>query len=192
MSSEANIGSLLDAHPLLSNPTDADAAFLIHLATCISTRAAAVLAAATHALAAMRNDEGGNALEHELETEIEKEAVVACAGAVIQSYFGFRETCQGFLDGLVEGEDEVEAESEAEIERARNGVDAVVINGDAVSAKVGYLNGNGNALNGSSVKKGGKMGKVRTGRLVLVLTKESSLVGAAVAVACAQGRAVER
>lgn len=76
---------------------DSDIVILRRIATHVSRRAAGFLAAGMHALWQLRNEGEG------VTPENVQSAAVAFNGSVIENYPGFRETCQEFLDGLVEG-----------------------------------------------------------------------------------------
>lgn len=115
------------SHPTTTLPTLDDIRALRTIASHVSYRATAVLAAGVHALWQLRND------GESISAEESEHTLVAYNGSVMENYPKFREMCQVHLDGLVE-------------------------------------------------RSGGR----RTGILELVYAEESSLLGAAVAVACSE------
>lgn len=89
--------------PSSTPPTYHDLRFIQRVVTCVSNRASAYLAAGIHALWALRHttegidptkgaDEAAGVME------------IACNGSVINKYPGFKERCQGLLDGITESE----------------------------------------------------------------------------------------
>lgn len=85
----------LSKHPSPAAVRESDIDFVRLVAALVSRRAAALLAAGVHALWQLRN-----AAEMVSEAEAPR-MVVSYAGSVLEYYPGFREECQGYLDGLV-------------------------------------------------------------------------------------------
>jgi hexokinase len=115
-------------HPTLSPPAHSDMLALRTIASHVSYRASAVLAAGIHALWQLRNE------AESLKAKDSEHTLVAYNGSVMENYPQFREMCQKQLDSLVEGS-----------------------------------------------------GGAESGVVELVYAEESSLLGAAVAVACMDG-----
>lgn len=111
-------------HPSSHTPTTADLRSIRLIASYVTHRASALVAAGVHALWTLRNEAEG------IKPEVCEHTLVAYNGSVLENYPGFKASCQTHLDGLV-------------------------------------------------VESGGKAGMVE-----LVYAEESSLLGAAVAVAC--------
>lgn len=117
----------ISRHPSTHTPTIADLQALQLISSHVAHRAAGVVAAGVHALWQLRNE------AESMTADDWEHTLVAYNGSVIENYPGFKETCQQWLDGLVE-------------------------------------------------LSGGKAGVIE-----LMYAEESSLLGAAVAVACLDG-----
>ncbi|PQE27348.1 putative hexokinase-1 protein [Rutstroemia sp. NJR-2017a WRK4] len=85
------------AHPSPHTPTISDIRSLRLIASLVTQRASALLAAGVHSLWSMRNEAEGIKPGEAVHT------VVAYNGSVLENYPGFRAGMQGFLDGLVKG-----------------------------------------------------------------------------------------
>lgn len=99
-------------HPSPVEPTTADIAFIRSLASYISRRSAAVVAASLFALWEFKNEaeadllasseSGSSHFAAAAQGELGLEGhVVAFNGSVIEQYPRYLESCQGFIDGLL-------------------------------------------------------------------------------------------
>jgi hexokinase len=85
-------------HPSSSTPSHADILALQKIASHVSVRASALVAAGVHALWSLR-------LQSEsLTPHQSSHTLVAYNGSVLENYPSFKENCQGFLDALVQGD----------------------------------------------------------------------------------------
>ena len=108
-------GILALHHPITPPPTLSDLVLVRHLSDLVATRSAALVASAIYALWALRRDEcaaaaaaaaSASSITTTTTTTASTElalakTVVACNGAVIELYPGYRAACQRFLDELV-------------------------------------------------------------------------------------------
>lgn len=122
----------ISRHPSSIDPTTTDIAFIRSLASLVSRRSSAIVAASLFALWHFKREaEAQNLNDPEAREELELDNhVVAFNGSVIEQYPNYLQSCQGYIDELISS-------------------------------------------------AGGKSGTMR-----LVGAKESSLLGAAVALAC--------
>lgn len=91
----AACASFQQHHPLHSGPPAlADLRFIKQVTTLVSSRAAAYLATAIHALWSTRLSSEG------IKPDEAGHVTIACNGTVMERYPGFRERCQGMLDRL--------------------------------------------------------------------------------------------
>ena len=96
-------------------PTPGDMAFLRSLTTAIARRSASIVAASLHAIWELRREGVREAIEimdsahaataertaaAEAELALER-TMVAFNGSVVESYPGYRDTCQGLINELV-------------------------------------------------------------------------------------------
>ncbi|KAM0331517.1 hypothetical protein ACHAQA_003194 [Verticillium albo-atrum] len=104
------ISTFAAQHPSTHTPTVADLTFFRDISALISRRSAAVLAASLHAIWDLRLDGVREALftlspseaaGAEAELGLER-TMVAFNGSVIESYPGYRSTCQTFVNELIE------------------------------------------------------------------------------------------
>lgn len=86
------------SHPLLKGlcPSVADLRLVRTVSRFVTTRAAAFIACALHALWKLRTEAEGLGFERECEARV----TVACNGGVVEKFPGFRRRVQGVLDGL--------------------------------------------------------------------------------------------
>lgn len=132
---EPSLALFTSRHPSPSEPTSADIAFIRTLASYISRRSSAIVAASLFALWQLKLEAEIQYATADTRGELElDDHVVAFNGSVIEQYPHYRQNCQGYIDSLL--------------------------------------------LSSSSSANG------KTGTVTLVGAKESSLLGAAVALAC--------
>ncbi|KAF4979672.1 hypothetical protein FZEAL_4163 [Fusarium zealandicum] len=102
-------------HPSSHGATGSDLSFLRQLASLVSTRSSALVAAGVYTFWSLRIDSQNDHIASLPLDSILREAAeadrdlaettVAYNGAVIESYPGYLESCQSYLDGLVAAED---------------------------------------------------------------------------------------
>lgn len=128
---ESSLTRFQSRHPSPSEVTTADIAFIQSLASFISRRSSAIVAASLFALWEFKNEAEAQYRTANTQEELALDShVVAFNGSVIEQYPQYLQNCQGYLDGLVSLADQ------------------------------------------------------KSGKISLVGAKESSLLGAAVALAC--------
>lgn len=89
--------------PSSTPPTYHDLRFIHRVVTCVSSRASAYLAAGVHALWALRHTTEDSD-PRESGDEAAGVMKIGCNGSVINKYPGFKERCQGLLDGMMEAD----------------------------------------------------------------------------------------
>lgn len=128
---ESSVTSFQSRHPSPSGVTTADISFIRTLASFISRRSSAIVAASLFALWEFKNEAEAQYYTASAEEELALDGhVVAFNGSVIEQYPQYLQNCQGYIDDLVSAADQ------------------------------------------------------KSGKISLVGAKESSLLGAAVALAC--------
>lgn len=93
----------ISRHPSPTEPTTTDIAFIRNLASFISRRSSAIVAASLFALWHFKNEAEVQYLNN---PEAREEAaldnhVVAFNGSVIEQYPQYRQNCQGYIDKLI-------------------------------------------------------------------------------------------
>lgn len=107
---ETAIAAFAARHPSPHAPTATDLAFFRDISALISRRSAAILAAAVHGIWDLRLDGVRETLPTlspseaaTAETELAlKHTMVAFNGSVLESYPGYRDMCQSFVNELLE------------------------------------------------------------------------------------------
>ena len=88
--------------PSPTPPTLQDLRFLHRVITCVSNRASAYLAAGVHALWSLRHTTEG--VDPRSGHDASAVMNIGCNGSVINKYPGFKDRCQGLLDGILDVE----------------------------------------------------------------------------------------
>ncbi|WYZ37793.1 hypothetical protein EsH8_II_001299 [Colletotrichum jinshuiense] len=107
----SSIDLFVAQHPSSHTPTASDMSALRTLASLVSRRSAAIIAACIHAIWSLRLEGLNEEMPDETSPERAEEesalvrTMVAYNGSVIECYPGYLATCQGYVDALVDSKD---------------------------------------------------------------------------------------
>ncbi|OLN85214.1 Hexokinase-1-like protein 2 [Colletotrichum chlorophyti] len=106
----SSIDLFASQHPSSHTPTSSDISALRSLASFVSRRSAAIIAACLHAVWSLRLEALGEETDEASRQRVEEESslvrtMVAYNGSVIECYPGYLAMCQGYVDALVDSKE---------------------------------------------------------------------------------------